>query len=377
MQRGPGRSSTLTSIAAEAGVSVSTVSKVLNGRTDVAPRTRARISQLLRGYGYQVALRMRFGVVDLLIGTLHGPWAEELIRGAVDAAREAGHSVVVTTVSTAAEFAAWLDHAAERGTDGVLSVLYLPDATERRRLAAARLPLVVIDPPTEPGSDIQSVGTTNWQGGMAATRHLAGLGHRRIAAIGGPERFWSANARLDGYRTALMRSGLPVDEALVGRGEFAVPDGRSQAHRLLGTPEPPTAIVAGNDNQAFGVLQALGERGLRAPYDVSVVGFDDVIAEWATPPLTTVRQPLAAMTAAGFRMLRMGADGSPAQPQHVELATYLIVRDSTAPPGPPGRRLPGRSPGAYRAVHRGLTGPFTGGLPGRSPGAYRGRSPGA
>ncbi len=336
MQRGPGRSSTLTGIAAEAGVSVSTVSKVLNGRTDVAPRTRERIGQLLRGYGYQVAPGMRFGVVDLLIGTLHGPWAEELIRGAVDAAREGGHSIVVTTVSASAEFAAWLDHAARRGTDGVLSVLYLPDVAERRRLAAARLPLVVIDPPTEPGSDIQSVGTTNWQGGMAATRHLAGLGHRRIAAIGGPERFWSANARLDGYRTALMRSSLPVDEALVGRGEFAVPDGRSQAHRLLGLPEPPTAIVAGNDNQAFGVLQALGERGLRAPYDVSVVGFDDVIAEWATPPLTTVRQPLAAMTAAGFRMLRMGADGSPAQPQHVELATSLVVRDSTAPPGPPG-----------------------------------------
>ena len=106
---------------------------------------------------------------------------------------------------------------------------------------------------------------------------------------------------------------------------------RPLAHRLLGLAEPPTAIVAGNDNQAFGVLQALGERGLRAPCDVSVVGFDDVIAEWATPPLTTIRQPLAAMTAAGFRMLEMGANGSPAQPQHVELATSLIVRDSTAP----------------------------------------------
>jgi DNA-binding LacI/PurR family transcriptional regulator len=94
---------------------------------------------------------------------------------------------------------------------------------------------------------------------------------------------------------------------------------------------------------ARGRTAALGERGLRAPCDVSVVGFDDVIAEWATPPLTTIRQPLAAMTAAGFRMLRMGADRSPAQPQHVELATSLIVRDSTAPPGQPGddRSLPG------------------------------------
>jgi len=332
MRRESGRR-TLTTVAAEAGVSVSTVSKVLNGRTDVAPCTRERIGRLLRGYGYQVAPGMQFGVVDLLIGSLHGPWAEELIRGAVDAAREAGQSIVVTTVSGPAEFTPWLERAARRGTDGVLSVLYLPDAGERGRLSGARIPLVVIDPPTEPGSDIRSVGTTNWQGGMAAARHLAELGHRRIAAIGGPERFWSANARLDGYRTALLRGRIPVDEALVSRGEFTAADGRHQAHRLLDRPGPPTAIVAGNDNQALGVLQALGERGLRAPGDVSVVGFDDVIAAWATPPLTTVRQPLAAMTAAGFRMLRAGAASSRIEPQHVELATRMVVRDSTAAPG--------------------------------------------
>jgi DNA-binding LacI/PurR family transcriptional regulator len=325
--------STLTGIAAEAGVSVSTVSKVLNGRTDVAPGTRNRISKLLRSRGYQVVPGLRFGVADLLIGSLHGPWAEELIRGAVGAAREAGHSIVVTPLSTGAEFSDWLERTARRGTDGLLSVLYLPTAAERDRLAAAHIPLIVVDPPTEPGSDIRSVGTTNWQGGLTATRHLAELGHRRIGAIGGPERFWSANARLDGYRAALMRSGLPVDEDLVVRGEFSVPEGRALARQLLDRPGPPTAIMAGNDNQAFGVLQALGERGLRVPDDVSVVGFDDAVATWATPPLTTIRQPLGAMTAAAFRMLRMDADGVTAQPQHVELATTLVVRESTAPPG--------------------------------------------
>ena len=331
MRRDAGRS-TLTGIAAEAGVSVSTVSKVLNGRTDVAARTRDRVGSLLRSNGYRVASGLRFGAVDLLIGCLQGPWAEELIRGAVEAAREADQSIIVTTVETDAEFGHWLDRAAARGTGGVLSVLHLPSTAGRRRLSAAGIPLVVIDPPTEPGTGIRSVGTTNWQGGMAATRHLAELGHRRIAAIGGPERFWSANARLDGYRTALLRSGLPVDEALIGRDEFSDVGGKIQALRLLDLPERPTPIVAGNDNQAFGVLQALGERGLRAPDDLSVVGFDDVLATWATPPLTTVRQPLAAMAATGFRMLRMGADGSPAQPEHIELATTLVIRNSTAPP---------------------------------------------
>ena len=332
MHRESGRNSTLTRIAAEAGVSVSTVSKVLNGRTDVAPGTRDRLTKLLRSHGYQIVPGLRSGVADLLIGSLHGPWAEELIRGAVDAGREAGHSIVVTPVSTGAEFGSWLERAARRGTDGLLSVLYLPTTAERHRMAAAHIPLIVVDPPTEPGSDIRSVGTTNWQGGLTATRHLAELGHRRIGAIGGPERFWSATARLDGYRAALMRSGLPVEEDLVVRGEFAVPDGRELARVLLDRPDPPTAIVAGNDNQAFGVLQALGERGLRVPDDMSLVGFDDAVAAWATPPLTTIRQPLAAMTAAAFRMLRMDADGVAAQPQHVELATTLVVRESTGPP---------------------------------------------
>jgi DNA-binding LacI/PurR family transcriptional regulator len=331
MRHEAGRS-TLTGIAAEAGVSVSTVSKVLNGRTDVAARTRDRVSSLLRSNGYRVTPRLSFGVVDLLVGSLQGPWAEELLRGAVEAARETDQSIIVTTVESDAEFGHWLDQAAARGTGGVLSVLHLPGAAERRRLSAAGITLVVIDPPAEPETGIRSVGTTNWQGGMAATRHLTELGHRRIAAIGGPERFWSANARLDGYRTALLRSGLPVDETLIVRDEFSDAGGRIQALRLLDLPERPTAIVAGNDSQAFGVLQALGERGLRAPDDLSVVGFDDVLAIWATPPLTTVRQPLAAMAAAGFRMLQMGAGGSPAQPEHMELATTLVVRNSTAPP---------------------------------------------
>jgi DNA-binding LacI/PurR family transcriptional regulator len=324
---------TLVGIAAEAGVSVSAVSKVLNGRTDVAADTRARIAGLLRRHGYQVASRLGFGVVDLLIGHLHSPWAEELIRGTVEAAVEADASVIVTIVDSAGEFTRWLDRAAARGTGGALCVLHLPRSHELQRLAAAQIPLIVIDPPEEPGEGIRSVGTTNWQGGMTAARHLVELGHRRIGVIGGPEDLWSSRARLAGYRAALLAAGLPVDEALVRRDEFTVSGGKMQAGQLLALGEPPTAIVAGNDNQAFGVLQALGERGLRAPDDVSVIGFDDVpVATWATPALTTVRQPLAAMAATAFRMLRSDATAGAAEPHHIELATTLVIRDSTGPP---------------------------------------------
>ncbi len=337
MARDTGRS-TLAGIAAEAGVSVSAVSKVLNGRTDVAAATRARIAALLRRDGYQVASRLGFGVADLLIASLHTPWAEELLHGTVQAADEAGASVVVTTVDSPGGFTAWLNRAAARGTDGALLVLNLPDSSELQRLAAARIPLVVIDPPGEPGPGIRSVGTTNWQGCLTATRHLIELGHRRIAIIGGPEHLWSSRARLAGYRAALEAGGLPAPAALIRRDHFCAEGGRRQARDLLALAQPPTAIVAGNDAQAFGVLQALGERGLRAPADLSLVGFDDVpVASWATPPLTTVRQPLAAMAATAFRMLRspgMGTSGASGtgEPHHVELATTLVIRESTGPP---------------------------------------------
>jgi DNA-binding LacI/PurR family transcriptional regulator len=327
------RRSTLVDIAAGAGVSVSTVSKVLNGGTDVAAGTRARIAALLTEHGYQVASRLGFGVVDLLIADLHSPWAEELLRGTLEAANEAGISVIATTVHSPQEFDAWLDRATARGTDGVLCVLRLPGRRELHRLAAARIPLVMIDPATEPGDGIRSVGTTNWLGGMTATRHLIGLGHRRIAIIGGPPGLWSSQARLDGYRAALQAAGLSPDEDLIRQGDFMVAAGRAQASELLGLPEPPTALVAGNDSQAFGVLQALHEHGLRAPDDLSVVGFDDVpVASWAAPALTTVRQPLAAMAASGFRMLRSDPATAAGEPRHIELATMLVVRESTGPP---------------------------------------------
>jgi DNA-binding LacI/PurR family transcriptional regulator len=307
------------------------VSKVLNGRTDVAAGTRSRIAALLRRDGYQVASRLGFGVVDLLIATLHTPWAEELLRGTVQAADEAGTSVVVSTVDSPGGFTAWLDRATARGTDGALLVLHLPDSSELQGLAAARIPLVVIDPPEEPGPGIRSVGTTNWQGCLTATRHLIELGHRRIAIIGGPEHLWSSRARLAGYRAALEAAGLPAAGELIRRDDFCTEGGRRQARELLALAQPPTAIVAGNDPQAFGVLQALGERGLRAPDDLSVVGFDDVpVASWATPALTTVRQPLAAMAATAFRMLH-GRPGA-AEPHHIELATTLVIRESTGPP---------------------------------------------
>ena len=257
-----GRAGSLTSIAAAAGVSVSTVSKVLNGRTDVAPETRERLGRILRLHGYQVAPRSGIGVVDLLIGGLGGLWSDELIRGAVTAAAETEISVIVSQVASASEFARWLKIATARGTLGALSVLYLPDQATLRRMADASLPLVVIDPPAEPGGEIRSVGTTNWQGGLSVTRHLIELGHRRIAAIGGPDHLWSCRARLDGYRSALRRADLPVDEDLVRCDELTADAGLRRARELL---EPGRRADRDRGRQRRpGVRRAAGHRRARA-----------------------------------------------------------------------------------------------------------------
>jgi DNA-binding LacI/PurR family transcriptional regulator len=325
-------------------VSVSTVSKVRNGGTDVAPATRARVAALLRERGHQVVSAGGFGVVDMLIGELHGPWSEELLRGAVEAGDELGISILVSTASDRAAYARRLDRMAARGTAGVLSVLREPSAADLRRLARANIPLVLIDPPREPAAHLQSagirsVGTTNWQGGLIATRHLIELGHRRIAVLSGLEGLWSSQARVEGYRAALAEAGLAPDERLVCRGDLTPGGVREVTVALLDQPDPPTAIVAGNDAQAFGVLQALGERGLRAPRDLSVIGFDDVpIATWSSPPLTTVRQPLAAMAGTALRLLLSGSS----EPHHIELATSLVIRQTTGP-APAGPVSPGRA----------------------------------
>lgn len=207
------------------------------------------------------------------------------------------------------------------------------DAAQRAQLTSRSIPFVVVDPAGDPGDDIPSVGAANWQGGLAATRHLTGLGHRRVGIIGEQARMMCSRARLDGYRAALETSGVPMDPALVREGEFNHEDGYTAALELLRLPEPPTAIFAGNDLQALGVYEAARELGLRIPQDLSVVGFDDLpLTRWIGPPLTTVRQPLIEMAETAARLvLDLGRGRQPATTR-VDLATSLVVRSSTAPP---------------------------------------------
>ncbi|TQJ55120.1 LacI family DNA-binding transcriptional regulator [Streptomyces sp. NBC_00080] len=339
----PTQTATLAEIAREAGVSAPTVSKVLNGRADVAPTTRTRVEELLRAHGYRRrrAEATRSPLIDLVFHELESAWAMEVIRGVENVARDAGLSVVLSeSAGRLTPGRTWADQVAARRPHGVVLVLSGLDESQRALLTSRSIPFVVMDPAGDPGADVPSIGATNWQGGLAATRHLVELGHRRIGAISGPPQMMCSRARIDGYRAALETAGLPVDQQLIKTGDFHHETGYRLGRELLDRPDRPTAVFAGNDLQALGCYEAARELGLRIPEDVSVVGFDDLpVARWVGPPLTTVRQPLTEMAEAAARLvLELGRSASREAPTatRVELATSLVVRSSTG--APPARQ---------------------------------------
>lgn len=326
---------TVATIARLAGVSAPTVSKVLNGRTGVAVATRRRVEALLREHGYR---RPEFAgsaaTVEVVFHALESHMAIEIMRGVERVARDHELAVGFTEIEgRTAAGRSWTEQVLARRPTGVIAVYSELTPEQQALLAASGIPLVALDPTGEPLHSTPSVGATNWSGGLTATRHLLGLGHRRIAVISGPEAFLCARARLDGYEAAMAAGRVPVDPTLVRTGRFVFEDGLSQGRALLALPDRPTGVVCGNDLQAMGVYEAAREAGVRIPDGLSVVGFDNVeYARWCGPPLTTVRQPLVEMGAAAAELvLTLAAGGTPAQTR-IELATTLVERASTAAP---------------------------------------------
>jgi LacI family transcriptional regulator len=331
---------TLEDVSREAGVSLSTVSKVLNGRTDVSAATRHHVEQAMKDLGYQArgdshGPRQRRTLLMVLADGINA-YSAEVLEGAMDQAQRLGLTLAVTRAPSPSQVdpEALLQEVAAEGHLGVIIVT--PDFTDDQiaYLARRRLPMAMIDPFDPVHDQGVSVGTTNWAGGLTATQYLLDQGHRRIGCVGGPERSVQARARLDGYHAALDRAGVSRDDDLTAFGEFRFDAGHQLGHRLLALASPPTAIFATSDPSALGVMAAARERGLAIPTDLSVVGFDDTIsARWAVPPLTTIRQPMPEMGRSAVRLVVAQANGDPLQSRRLELATELVIRSTVAPPG--------------------------------------------
>jgi len=329
----PSRPVTIAYIAESAGVSVPTVSKVINGRSGVSADTRARVEDLVNRHKYRKPVAAhRSNVVELVFRELESLWAVEIIRGVERVARKHRAGVLVSAFGLHDSTPAAWDDTVARRPHCVLSVAQL-SAAERDELKAKGIPFVVFDPTGELPDDVPFVGATNWSGGRAATRHLLELGHRRIAMISGPDHVLCCRARQDGYRSAMEAAGLTAGPELLVHADLTREDGRAAAARLLAGPERPTAIFASNDLQALGVYQAARAAGLRIPEDLSVVGFDDLpVVAWVEPPLTTVHQPLTEMAVAATELAMSLGRGEKAPQIGLEIATTLTVRNSTAPP---------------------------------------------
>jgi len=339
---GNAQRATMKDIAEQVGVSVATVSRVLNGRPDVSRKTRELVLQAVREWGpVPGAARAsrtfggaRTGLVGVTVPVVHHEYYALIVGGITEALYEQELRLVLCPTR--------YEHIRERtlvealvhdASDGGVLITPTESPDELRALLNQGYPFVVVDPREELPEGIPTVSAANVSGAKDAVDHLIALGHRHIGAITGPRELASMEDRFAGYCAALAAAGVLPDPALVHRGNLDVPSGLAAARALLDLPERPTAIFAFNDNMAIGALQAAREIGLEVPRDLSVVGFDALDASRiVTPTLTTIRQPLEEMGRLAVRLLLSVMEGQRSEAMRVELATALVLGESSAPP---------------------------------------------
>ena len=326
-------------IADLAGVSIATVSRVLNGRGDVSEETRELVSRVIRENGYTANRSARglsagrTGLVGVLVPLVFPAYFSGILAGAAEALSERDFQIVLSPTGGEHEREVSIVDRLHGLTDGALIILPEESSEELERLLDSGFRFVVLDPLMPLEERIPSVSAAHTSGADQAMKHLLDLGHRRVGQITGPRGWVATEDRRRGYRAALAAAGILPDPTLEQEAEPEIDPGRAAAEQLLDLPERPTAIFAFNDNIAIGAIQAARARGIRVPEELSIVGFDDIEhAPIVTPALTTVRQPLAEMGRTAVSLLMRLLEGQRFETLHVELATRLVVRDSTAPP---------------------------------------------
>ena len=331
------RRATIAAIAEEVGVSVATVSKVLNGRGDVAAETRTRVEASLERHSYRRRGKRQppsTGHIELVFHTLGADWAMEIIRGVEAVTAPAKVAMVLSHLEGQYRPSdEWLEGVLARRPIGILLVMCGLTPAQQSQLRRQRIPLVAVDTDSATAASVPTVGSNNWNGGLLAARHLVELGHRRMGVICGPQNVLSSQARLAGFRHGHEEAGLELDQELVRYGNFYLEAGYTHGMALLDRADRPTAIFAGSDMQAMGVLRAARRLGLDVPDQLSLIGYDNLpLSAWTEPALTTVNQPLRDMAGTATRMLLDLASGIEPALTRIDLVTELVVRESTAPP---------------------------------------------
>jgi LacI family transcriptional regulator, galactose operon repressor len=328
---------TIGDVAAEAGVSVATVSKVINGRWGVAEETSARVQAVIADLGYQSSLvaqslrRRRTNVLGILVVDIE-PFSAELLKGAARAVHGSGYELVVFSgCGRADDQVGWEQRYLSRvsGTlcDG--AILVTPSSVD----ATYGAPVVAVDH-NAGSSSLPSVDSDNLAGAVAATEYLLGIGHRRIGFLSGRPDLESARLRERGYRTALKAAGLEVEPNLVRVGGYQSDSADEAARLMLERDDRPTAIFAANDVSAIAAMDAARTLGLAVPRDLSVIGFDNVPeSALCEPPLTTIEQPIQRMGFEAVELLIGLIEQRPDLETQRLLPTRLVTRGSCAAPG--------------------------------------------
>jgi LacI family transcriptional regulator len=324
----------IADVARTAGVSVATVSKVINGRWGVAQATVDRVQQVIHQLGYEASLGAqslrshRTNVLGILVAEFE-PYSTELLKGASREVAGTGYQLLAYSGGDGAGAAVGWERRSLARLSGTLidgAVIVTPTVVETRQ----GFHVVAVDPHTGP-SGLPTVDSDNFAGAMLATNHLLALGHRRIGHISGRPDLEAARLREAGFRKAMADAGVAVDERFVRVGGFRVESARGAAAELLTLTDRPTAVFAGNDLSAIATMDVARSLGLRVPDDLSIIGFDNVPeSALANPPLTTIMQPLQRMGAEALRLL-IDMIGGVERDTHIRLPTELVVRGSCRP----------------------------------------------
>lgn len=335
---------TIRDVARAAGCSIKTVSRVINGEPYVTPETRARVQAAIRAVGYAPNISARrlaqnkSYMICILMYPGFSPPASEMLARIMDIGYEENYDILIQPYFPphARSRRKLVSLIYEHRIDGFVTTPPV-DADEfaADMLSTYKVPQVQVNP-FAPAGEIPHVSGDDFNGARKMTEYLLGLGHRRISFLTGPRNLRASADRLGGYRAALEAAAIPLDEQLVRSSEWTFDGGYTQTKLLLDLPNPPTAIFAGNDEAALGVIYAAQEAGLRVPGDLSICGYDDLtVAKQTWPGLTTVHQPSEELLEQAVRRLIKTLKGEPIEEPAATVTARLVVRGSTAPPAPP------------------------------------------